>query len=485
MNIPIELNADQQAAMAEIQSFLTDPSQQAFVLCGSAGTGKTTLVARIIELAYSLELQSMLVAPTGRAARILQGKLDRMLPPQLAGIKVSTLHGAIYYQSNLTVDESRHEDGLSAIKMDFSIKKQGNTFDLLIIDEASMVGNVGKRQQALRFGSTRLLNDLIAYVNFLYHEGIARQPIKLLFVGDLAQLPPVGSQQSPALSPDYLYEYFGMQAQHYELTQVMRQADGSQILPLANAIRETIFQPSEQPIQINYNETDLQQTDFHSAVELIASNVRQNRSSAAVVYPNSIAMEYNLGVRKLLWGNGYCDIHEGDRLLVTRNSPTLGLSNGDLVKVHSVLTSQLTETVRLPNGQFVNLKFREVRLMPDPDNGDRDSETIKCIILENLLHSPNSDLKIEEQDALYALVKQRNPYLDPDSTAFEEAMREDPYYNALQVRFGYALTCHKAQGGEWQQVIVDPMGVRLDSQQGKRWLYTAVTRASESLLVVG
>lgn len=482
MNIPIELNADQQAAMVEIQSFLTDPSQQAFVLCGSAGTGKTTLVARIIELAYSLELQSMLVAPTGRAARILQGKLDRMLPPQLAGIKVSTLHGAIYYQSNLTVDESRHEDGLSAIKMDFSIKKQGNTFDLLIVDEASMVGNVGKRQQALRFGSTRLLNDLIAYVNFLYHEGIARQPIKLLFVGDLAQLPPVGSQQSPALSPDYLYEYFGMQAQRYELTQVMRQADGSNILPLANTIREAIFQPSEQQIQIKYNETDVQQTHFDSAVKLIANNVRQNRSSAAVVYPNSIAMEYNLGVRKLLWGNGYCDIHEGDRLLVTRNSPTLGLSNGDLVRVHSVLTSQLTETIVLPNGKVVYLKFREVRLLPEPDGSDED--TMQCIILENLLYSPNSDLKTEEQDALYQLVKQRHPYLDPNSAAFEEAMRDDPYYNALQVRFGYALTCHKAQGGEWQQVIVDPMGVRLDSEQGKRWLYTAVTRASESLLLV-
>lgn len=482
MNTPIELNADQQAAMAEIKSFLTDPSQQAFVLCGSAGTGKTTLVARIIELAYSRELQSMLVAPTGRAARILQGKLDRMLPPQLSGIKVSTLHGAIYYQSNLTVDESRHEDGLSAIKMDFSLKKQGNTFDLLIVDEASMVGNAAMPQQSLRFGSSRLLNDLIAYVDFLYAEGIARQPIKILFVGDLAQLPPVRSNESPALSPDYLYERFGLQARRYELTQVMRQADGSQILPLANAIRETIFQPSEQPIQINYNETDLQQTDFHSAVELIANNVRQNRSSAAVVYPNKIALEYNLGVRKLLWGSRCCVTHEGDRLLVTRNSPQLGLSNGDLVRVHSVLTSELTEEVILPNDRLVCLRFREVRLMPEPDGGNEDP--IQCIILENLLYSPYSDLRIEEQDALYELVKQRNPNLDPNSTAFEEAMRDDPYYNALQVRFGYALTCHKAQGGEWQQVIVDPLGVRLDLEQGKRWLYTAVTRASESLLVV-
>ncbi len=482
MKNQIQLNDDQSKAMMAIEQFLLDPSMDAFVLYGSAGTGKTTLVARIIELAYSLELQSMLVAPTGRAARILQGKLDRMLPPQLSGIKVSTLHGAIYYQSNLTVDESRHDEGLSALQVNFSLKKQGSACDLLIVDEASMVGNAAMYKQTLRFGSSRLLNDLIAYVDFLYSEGIARQPIKLLFVGDLAQLPPVGSQQSPALSPDYLCEHFGIQARRYELTQVMRQADGSQILPLANAIRETIFKHTDQPIQINYNETDLQQTGFHSAVELIANNVRQNRSSAAVVYPNRIALEYNLGVRKLLWGNGYCDMHQDDRLLVTRNSPALGLSNGDLVRVHSVLTSLLTEAVILPNGQLVCLRFREVRLMPEPDGSDED--TIQCIILENLLYSPNSDLRVEEQDALYALVKQRHPYLDPNSTAFEEAMRDDPYYNALQVRFGYALTCHKAQGGEWQQVIVDPMGVRLDSEQGKRWLYTAVTRASESLLLV-
>ncbi|MDO6562642.1 AAA family ATPase [Amphritea sp. 1_MG-2023] len=484
MNTPIELNTDQQSAMAEIKPFLTNPSQQAFVLCGSAGTGKTTLVARILELAYSLELQSMLVAPTGRAARILQGKLDHMLPAQLKGIKVSTLHGAIYYQSKMTIDESRHEDGLSAMQMDFSLKKQGNAFDLLIVDEASMVGDAAMHQKTLRFGSSRLLTDLVGYVNFLYQEGMVSKPIKLLFVGDLAQLPPVGSEQSPALSPSYLDKHFGIQAQRYELTQVMRQAEGSHILPLANAIRKTIFQPIDQPLKIKYNETDVQQTDFYSAVKLIADNVRQNRSSVAVVYLNSIALEYNLGVRKLLWGNGYCITHDDDHLLVTRNSPSLGLSNGDLVKVHSVLTSQLIETVRLPNGHFVNLKFREVRLTPNTHGSDRDSETIQCTILENLLHSSNSDLKAEEQDALYELVKQRNPYLDPNSSAFEEAMRDDPYYNALQVRFGYALTCHKAQGGEWQEVIVDPMGVQLGSQQGKRWLYTAVTRASKSLLLV-
>jgi|SRR5690554_385570 len=109
---------------------------------------------------------------------------------------------------------------------------------------------------------------------------------------------------------------------------------------------------------------------------------------------------------------------------------------------------------------------------------------IQCLMLENLLHSPNADLRDEEKDALLGLLRQRNPYLDPNSTEFQDAMRMDPYYNALQVRYGYAMTCHKAQGGEWQQVVTDLKSVSRDSEYGKRWLYTAVTRASESLLVV-
>jgi ATP-dependent exoDNAse (exonuclease V) alpha subunit len=478
MNKPFELNPDQQAAMAEIEGFLKSSTQHAFVLCGSAGTGKTTLVARIIELASSYDLESMLVAPTGRAARILQNKLNHMLPPRLSGIEVSTLHGAIYYLSRLTVDESRHEDGLSAVQMDFPLKKQGNAFDLLIVDEASMVGDVAQYQDAMRFGSGRLLSDLMTYVQSLYQEGVVARPIKLLFVGDLAQLPPVGSHQSPAISPDYLHQHFGVQAKRYELTQVMRQADGSSILSLANAIRGAISEPDGQSVEIEYNETDVRETDFMSAIDLVADNIRQNRSSAVVVSRNLFALNYNLGVRKKLWGNPYCSVRERDLLLVTRNSQALGLSNGDLVKVHSVLTSQMTEEVRLSTGQFVSLNFREVRLVSG------NNHTTQCIILENLLFCSLDVNRRELDSALCELVKQRNPYMDPASTEFQEALLSDPYYNALQVRFGYALTCHKAQGGEWQQVVVDPLGIKRDSEQGNRWLYTAVTRASESLLVV-
>nr|WP_158651741.1 AAA family ATPase [Marinobacterium profundum] len=482
MHKQIQLNPDQLEALKAIEHFLNTPSSQAFVLCGSAGTGKTTLVAKIIELVHRLGMNSMLVAPTGRAAQILQGKLDRMLPNAIGPATVSTLHGAIYYMASLSVDDTRPEEGLSAVQMDFPIRKQGNPFDLMIVDEASMVGDTATYQSSMRFGSGKLLSDLVGYVQHLYREGLASRPIKLLFVGDLAQLPPVGSKQSPALCPEYLHNRFGLQTRRYELTTVMRQGEKSGILSLANSIRDQIFRVTAGGIAIPFNGQDIRSIDFHSAVGLVAANSRERCSSVAVVYSNAIASEYNLGVRSQLWGNSWASVTPEDRLLVTRNCPAVGLSNGDQVQVHTVMSSTVIEQVRLPSGQVVTLRFRELRLLFNIT--DDSSNTVECLVLENLLFSDKRDLEDTEQYALLELLRQRHPYVDPDSVEFRDLMQTDPYYNALQVKFGYAMTCHKAQGGEWEQVIVDPMGLRLDTEEGCRWLYTAVTRASGLLMVV-
>jgi hypothetical protein len=142
------------------------------------------------------------------------------------------------------------------------------------------------------------------------------------------------------------------------------------------------------------------------------------------------------------------------------------------------MTATLEEKVDLPDGHQISLRFKELRLVSD--SGRR----VQALVLENLLFSDRRDLQDTEQHALYLLVRQRNPYVEPDSAEFRDLLQDDPYYNALQVKFGYAMTCHKAQGGEWKQVIVDLMGVRLDSENGSRWLYTAVTRASNTLCLV-
>ncbi|WP_415903200.1 ATP-dependent DNA helicase [Neptuniibacter sp. QD29_5] len=482
MNTLIKLNPDQNEAMAAISDFLMSPNLDAFVLCGSAGTGKTTLVAKIIELAHQLLLDSLLVAPTGRAAQILQGKLSQMLPSSMGAPFVSTIHSALYYMASLEVDEERLEEGLSTIQMGFSIKKQKEPFDLLIVDETSMVGDNPTNQSSMMFGSGRLLSDLIDHTQDLYRKGIVNRPIKVLFVGDLAQLPPVGSQDSPALSPKYLYNYFGLNARRYELTTVMRQGDKSGILSFANQIRERIFTGYRGDFSIPFNRYDICPIDFHPAVNLIANNISQNLSCAAVVYSNAMAKEYNLSVRAQLWGNAYAPISPRDRLLVTRNSPEYGLSNGDLVDVHTVMTNSHEERVYLPNGQIANLKFREVRLQLSMVSGV--TQVVETLILENLLYSSKRELEETEQHALYLLVCQRNPFVDPNSHEFRELLQTDRYFNALQVKFGYAMTCHKAQGGEWEQVILDPTGVNTNSDMGYRWMYTAVTRASYCLFVV-
>ena len=345
-----------------------------------------------------------------------------------------------------------------------------------------MVGDKGMQQESMRFGSGRLLSDLVRYAHKIYQEGMVSRPIKLLFVGDLAQLPPVGSDDSPALLPEYLHDRFGLQVSRYELTTVMRQSDKSDILTLANSIREKIFQASGQPLHINFNDTDLGLMSFEEAVQAIVSNVVHQRSSVAVVYSNRTALSYNLAIRQQLWGNAQCELMSGDTLLVTRNCPDQGLSNGDLVKVNAVQTATLQEVVCLSSGVKVPLHFIKVSLLVNTPSND--PQYISCLVLLNLLFTNEREPSCEQPFALYELLKHRHPHVAPGSTEFSELMQSDPYYNAVQVKFGYALTCHKAQGGEWDQVIVDPSGLKMNTEKDYRWLYTAVTRASESLLVV-
>ena len=480
MNHDIQLNPDQLAAIEAIKEFMLDPEQQAFILCGSAGTGKTTLVAKIIELLHGMNLGCMMVAPTGRAARILQNKLNKMLPVNMGPLPVSTLHGAIYYLAEMSLDEARTEYGQSALQLKFPIKQQGESFDLVIVDEASMVGDMRMPQNNMRFGSGKLLRDLVNFLKRVQENNPGQRPIKLMFVGDLAQLSPVGSEESPALSPEYLQERFDMKVQRYELTTVMRQAEKSGILDLANRIRKEIFEPSGTVVKIEHNGDDILVGDRIDAVNMIVSNINMMRSSAAVVYSNEKALQYNLAVRHSLWGHGWRAVRSGDQLLVTRNSTKLGVSNGDIIKLKSAALKQRIEIVTLSDGREILLKFRPVVFQKDMAPG----EDIECLILENQLFSKERDLSDDEQTALVRHFHQRHPYEDPDSDEYHQLMREDPFYNALQVKFGYALTCHKAQGGEWDQVIIDISGARIYEERGLRWLYTAVTRAAKSLCVV-
>ena len=454
MTRSIILNPDQQSAIDQVTAFLKDPQVNAFILCGSAGTGKTTLVAKIIERIRLMGVQSLLVAPTGRASRILSTKLGHMLAGEAQPPDVMTLHSAIYYFKEISVDVTRERYGKSSLEMRFPIKKEGNSFELVIIDEASMVGDVRAMDSIMNFGSGFLLSDLVLYINKVMAQ--TGQRIKMMFVGDLAQLSPVGSNISPALMPDYLSERFGFRTYLYELTTVMRQADKSGILQVANTIRAHIFEPTYQAIQIEPNGTDISHASREEAVKMIAYNLKYGRSSVAVAFSNKTVLGYNIAVRRLLWGRcGWATVREGEQLIVTRNCHALGVSNGDIVTLGHVALKGIVHAVDLSNGKTVVLSFREVTFKEGIDNEDINS----YLILENLLKSHRRDLTDDEQLALLEHFEQRHPELDRKSEEFKARLAEDPFYNALQVKFGYALTCHKAQGGEWDHVIVDTEGV--------------------------
>ncbi|MCD8512880.1 MAG: AAA family ATPase [Nitrincola sp.] len=359
MTQSIVLNTDQQHAMNQVEFFLRNPRMDAFILCGSAGTGKTTLVARIIERVRSKGVSCMLVAPTGRASRILNTKLDQLLAEDDQLPSVMTLHSAIYYFKEISVDLERESVGQSAIKMRFPIKRDGQTCQLVIVDEASMVGDNQPIGSMMSFGSGRLLSDLVEYINKTVEK--TNNKIKLLFVGDLAQLAPVGSSKSPALMPDYLEDQFGFQTQRYELTTVMRQASKSGILEAANRVRAEVFEPTGKKIQIQDNAIDIRNVWIEDAFGMIAHNLKHNHSSVAVVYSNRLALMYNVAVRRLLWGgNGWRSVVPGEKLLVTRNCHELDLCNGDIVILEQAELKPISKVVRLSNRKEVMLRFREV-----------------------------------------------------------------------------------------------------------------------------
>ncbi|MBS98266.1 MAG: hypothetical protein CMI01_06280 [Oceanospirillaceae bacterium] len=476
-------NTDQQNALNAIQQFLQDPYCDAFVLRGGAGTGKTTIVPYILEMALQQQFSITMLSPTGRASRIMQDKVNAGFS-QSSGYQIpaQTLHKFLYYLGNMRCADHAVDDGEPLIDRYFPARQNDPEVDLLIIDEASMVGDKPMRQQGLAFGSGRLLSDLIRYVREQDATRPAGRPVKLIIIGDPAQLPPVGDACSPAMAPDYLNQVFGLQVQCYDLTQVVRQKGDSALLEIATALRNQIVDgvPNVYPLQVNYR--DIQAASFHQAVDLIAQSVVGEQSAVAVARTNRRVQEYNEAVRATLYQQWGGPMYPGDRLLVMRNNRLSGLQNGDLLSVHYL--SDQPEVFHIPYGkESIELRFRQASVGLIHQGRVQDER--ECLILENLLDTPTAQLGEREEWALQQLFMQRHPNATSGSQAYLEAQAEDPYLNALVVKYGYAMTCHKAQGGEWGQVIIDLSGGQMfPPEQLNRWIYTAITRASERVILV-
>ena len=475
---------EQSKAIALMSDFLMSRrGMELFLLRGYAGTGKTTLVGALVKTLAELKQPVVLMAPTGRAAKVFS---------VYAGHPAYTIHKRIYRQKSITDDSS------------FSLNANLSKHTLFIVDEASMISNDGLSSSV--FGTGRLLDDLIQYV----YSG---EGCRLMLMGDTAQLPPVGEEESPALSSPLLSSY-GLQVFEITLTQVMRQLSESGILYHATKIREELSRLSEggfltekevtaKPGTLLAGESSFPDVTHVTGGELIESlETSYSRWGAddcmIICRSNKRANIYNQGIRaRILYRED--ELSSGDRIMVVKNNyywvereqralieaakseghtqgplPTVPLSfiaNGDIAVVRRVRRTR----------ELYGFRFADV-LLTFPDYDDYEMETT---ILLDTLHSEAPALTREESERLFTAVMEDYAHITQKKERYKQ-LRLDPHFNALQIKYAYAVTCHKAQGGQWGCIYLDQGYLPPDSSTTDyyRWLYTAFTRATEQVYLV-
>ena len=420
-----------------------------FLLKGYAGTGKTTIVSTLIKVLPKTGYKSVLMAPTGRAAKVLASYTGKV---------AQTIHKKIYKQ----VADAYTGD------LQFVRQKNYSDFTVFIVDEASMISDDRD------FGSKGLLNDLIDFV--FENEGN-----KLILIGDEAQLPPVGVSVSPALDADYITNRYFTQVTEQRLTEVTRQEAHSGILSNATALRNTL---NNNEFKVNFRTKGFK--DFYKMggdkIEdglRYAYNKYGPENVIIITRSNKNAVQYNQFIRNTI-NFAESEIESGDKLMVVRNNYTLleedskagFIANGDFVEVKRLRNEEEMHGLR-----YVNVTLQLVDFPEEPEFETR--------IILNTLTSNSPTLSQEENKAMYESVLQDYFWMKNKKDR-SEAIRKDKYLNALQVKFAYALTCHKSQGGQWSAVFVDH-GYLPDNQIDKdfiRWLYTAITRATKEVFLV-
>jgi len=460
--------AEQEHAIEVFTRFMTDRHEQSLmILRGSAGTGKTTLAAALVRALCSLQQKIVLLAPTGRAAKVFS---------LYAGHPAYTIHRRIYRQKSME----------GAFNLNYNTAQD----TLFIVDEASMVANattVGDTP----FANGQLLDDLIQFV-------FNGRNCRMMLIGDTAQLPPVGEEKSPALQTDIMRSY-GLHVHQCDLNEVLRQSQESGILWNATMIRQLITHdgPMQMPVVRFEGFSDIRRMPGDELIESIASSYSHVGTDETMVITrsNKRANIYNQGIRNMVLGREE-ELCTGDLLMIVKNN-YYWTANDDSApkKPHSDATTANDDSAPtfLANGdraivrrvrhveQLYGFRFAEVTMtFPDYD----DYQLTATVLLDTLT-SEAPALTRQQQTQLYNQVMQdyADIPLKPDRL---KKLREDRHYNALQIKFGYAATCHKAQGGQWAHVYVD-QGYMTDDMLNTdylHWLYTAFTRATEQLYLV-
>ena len=480
----INLTNDQRNALEKLHAFL-ESDERVFILQGYAGSGKTTLLKGFVEYLKSLEKKYQLMAPTGRAAKVIREKTNK---------EATTIHRGIYNFERLdTIEAEKELVEEQSYHYVFPINQISEDQNILIIDEASMVSSKESKHELFTFGTGFLLNDLLTYAK------ISTSNNKLIFVGDPAQLPPVGDNKSLALDPYYFISDLNLCTKTAELTEVVRQNDNL-ILKNAEKIRNLIFSKNRNELTFDYDAESFVQSNPNDFYEHFADTFPTPKVGDGVIiaYSNGQCFHNNIAIREKLFPNQK-DLVVGDIILINNNNyHTYGteLFNGDLAQVVEVNPDTISQSAPVmidKNGKkeriIISLRFKWIKIrLP------HFSEDISCLIHYDLLNSVNRDLSIDEMKAIYInfLIRFNEKQKERKenglhsykigSEEFKNALKSDPFFNALKIKYGYSITCHKSQGGEWGKVFVDYSGRVSLKTEPLKWCYTATTRARESVI---
>ena len=470
----ITLNDDQKKAVAAIELFLKNDDQRIFALKGYAGTGKTTLIKGIYDYIISCGHSDVwLIAPTGKAKMVLQNK---------TGFGASTIHSLIYHIEEV---EDKETGDIKSVGVLTSVKEDCLNA-ILIVDESSMINDgvyINDDDAEIVFGSGRLLKDLFSFL----HIDSLNNNCKIIFVGDDGQLPPVGSNISPAFDKNYLKREFNLDLFEYKLTEVVRQNSNSPILKLSKDIHKRINAKNSNQIKIKESEIicNIKKDEVIDYFDIGWRN-KPKKPVMVIAKTNQEVYEYNNLIRHRYFHDD--EIHPRDRLMVyrTRKQNDRLYYNGEQLQVESVLGKEIREIgfwrtdkdTGVRTKCNVELKFSKLQIKTDD-----------CVnnvyILENFLNSSSANVDRDTARALWEDFDERYPKQLYPKEKRKSLQLNDPYLNVLFVKYGYALTVHKAQGSESPWVIVD---VRQGGERNEpyfRWFYTAITRASERLFFVG
>lgn len=454
-DLGFEAKLKQDIALQKLSSFVVDsPKDTIFLLKGFAGTGKTTIVSSLVKNLWKIKKSGVLLAPTGRAAKVISN---------YSGREAFTIHKKIYFPKSK-----------SGAGVQFVLQPNKHRNSIFIIDEASMIPDINTDAKLFENGS--LLDDLIQYI-YSGHN------CQLILIGDTAQLPPVKLDVSPALEERKLEANYNKEVTHIELDEVVRQSEESDILLNATRIRESLQEEFYEAFsfQLTQKKDLIRLIDGHEIMEAIEDSYRNlgHEDTTIIVRSNKRANLYNQQIRsRILFQEE--EISAGDYLMVVKNnyfwvkpaSEAGFIANGDIIKVLEIFAIR----------ELYGFRFAEVKVqMVDYPK----MSPFETVVILDTLTSNNPSLTYDESNQLYQEVMKD---YEEERTKYKKFLKvkNNKYFNALQIKFSYAMTCHKSQGGQWNTVFVEqpylPNGIDKDYL---RWLYTAITRAQHKLYLIG